>query len=223
MKKVFFIIIGSFLVIAISVGVVLLTRDESIIEKEINYEKTEVLYDCEEGQLEVVFYINEKDSYIEIKLSDNKIIIGYQDISESGIIYQSKNEVFTFSTKGENAFLEENEEIIYNNCTKVDFYKNRDNLEREINEFNFFQYGNLIINNPGMKEREWYLSYEEEGSPALEKIISFNKEQVNCFAEEDICPRFFAKDNSLQGLRVEILGEEKEGEVNLFEIKFLEY
>ncbi len=95
--------------------------------------------------------------------------------------------------------------------------------KEEVKEISFSQIGNLMINIPGIEEGEWYLSYEKEGSPALKKRINFNKEEISCFAREDTCYKFLAKDDSLRGARVEILGKEKKDEVNLLEIKFLEY
>ncbi len=115
------------------------------------------------------------------------------------------------------------QEEIEKESVDSDFYEISDDSKEEVGKFDFFQSGNLMINNPGMKEGEWHLSYEEKGSPALKKMIDFNEEHVDCYAEEDVCSKFFSKDDSLQGARVEISGEEKEDEVNLLKIKFLEY
>ncbi len=196
-----------------------LTAEEAATgdEEDVDYEKTEVLFECEEGQLAVDFYNSEEDYYAEIKLSNGQVINVHQAVSASGARYQSEDEVFNFHTKGEEAFLEENGETIYSNCINVD----SDPETGADSEKEFRESGNLMINNPGMKEEEWYLSYEEKGNPGLEKMIDFDKEHVNCLAEEDTCSKFFSKDDSLQGSRVEILGEEKGDEVSLLEIEFL--
>ena len=117
-KKILIIIIA---ILIIGLGVVWLVGDRLMSEEIVDYEKKEVLYDCEEGQLETAFYDGEEDSYVEIKLPEAQTITAHQVISASGAKYQTEDGVFVFSTKGEEAFLERDGEVIYNNCLAVDF------------------------------------------------------------------------------------------------------
>lgn len=89
-----------------------------------------------------------------------------------------------------------------------------------IKERVFSQMGNLMINNPGMEEGKWYLSYEEPGSPGLSKQLKLDN-LINCFGEEEICSSFLQKDNILTGSLVEVLGESENDTLDILEITFI--
>jgi hypothetical protein len=53
------------------------------------------------------------------------------------------------------------------------------------NAVNFSKEGVLIKNNPGLKPNVWYLSYEEQGKPALVAELAFNAQQESGFKVGD--------------------------------------
>ncbi len=64
--------------------------------------------------------------------------------------------------------------------------------------------GNLVINNPGLSQNEWYISYEEQGAPGLYKKLIIS-ENINCIGGEESCENLLQKDNVLQGEEVRAL------------------
>jgi hypothetical protein len=82
----------------------------------------------------------------------------------------------------------------------------------EKENINFLKTGNLIINNPGLENNIWYLSYESQGSPAKLAKLSFDEDSV-CRNKVDSCSELNV------GERVDVKGVEKNGEVLVKEIK----
>ena len=70
--------------------------------------------------------------------------------------------------------------------------------------------GNLIINNPGIEENVWHLSYEEEGFPGMLLKLSIT-EETSC-ENEELCDMLLEKEESAIGRRVEVFGS-KEGDL----------
>jgi len=75
--------------------------------------------------------------------------------------------------------------------------------------FNFSQEGNLVKDNPGMKEGEWYLVYDEPGAPGksvLLKLVDFSTCSFRGVGKE--CD----EDELEKGMRVNLQGI-REGDV----------
>lgn len=71
------------------------------------------LFTCdEEKEINALFY----DSKVELSLSDGRNFLLLQGISASGARYVNENETLVFWNKGDTAFLQEDEEITYDNC-----------------------------------------------------------------------------------------------------------
>ena len=77
---------------------------------------------------------------------------------------------------------------------------------------NFSETGNLMINNPGLEENIWYLSYETLGASAKSIKLSFDNDSV-CKNEVDSCS------NLNSGGKVDVKGVETNGIVLVKEIK----
>ncbi len=90
-------------------------------------------------------------------------------------------------------------------------------LESEIEGKLTSLFGNILINNPGMEQNTWYLSYEEAGSPGL--LLKLEITQEACVFEEDFCKKLFEKDEDIKGTRVVVEGFEKE---DYFQVKMIE-
>lgn len=80
---------------------------------------------------------------------------------------------------------------------------------------NFLRTGNLIINNPGMKDGVWYLTYETPGNPANAVELSFDPKSI-CRNETNSCI------DLIVGERVSVKGLEKNGTVLVREMEFLD-
>ncbi len=81
--------------------------------------------------------------------------------------------------------------------------------------------GNLVINNPGLSQNEWYISYEEQGAPGLYKKLIIS-ENINCIGGEESCENLLQKDNVLQGEEVRVRGLNKNHSIVVSVIDFLE-
>jgi len=76
----------------------------------------------------------------------------------------------------------------------------------------FSESGNLIKNNPGLKEGVWYLSYEEPGSPGLKVELDFTDEsECSVGGEEKDCDNL----NLESGVRVQVNGVKENGSVKV--------
>lgn len=80
---------------------------------------------------------------------------------------------------------------------------------------NFLRTGNLVANNPGMKDGVWYLAYETPGNPANTVQLSFDSKSV-CNNESNSCI------DLITGERVSVKGIEQNGNVLVREIEFLD-
>ncbi|MGM0438918.1 MAG: META domain-containing protein [Patescibacteria group bacterium] len=103
------------------------------VENEQNtdeYETVEASFDCEEGTIKAKFYNSEEDPYVELNLNDDREITADLVVSASGAKYESGEVVFW--NKGNEAFLEEDGETTFDNCTTEDF--NNSQNDEEINE-----------------------------------------------------------------------------------------
>jgi len=80
---------------------------------------------------------------------------------------------------------------------------------------NFSRTGNLVINNPGLESDVWYLIYEIPGNPAIPAKLSFNEKSV-CKNQSNSCL------DLIVGERVSIKGIERENEVAVREMEFLD-
>lgn len=85
----------------------------------------------------------------------------------------------------------------------------------EKDNINFFEKGNIIINNPGFVKNVWYLSYETQSNLANSAKLLFNKNSI-CKNQTNSCSDLIA------GESVEIKGVENNGEVLVKEIKLIE-
>jgi|GEM_PF-2494142 len=81
--------------------------------------------------------------------------------------------------------------------------------------------GNLMINNPGMREGVFYLSYQESGFPGGEKELIL-EEETDCLDDREKCISLFSKDPILSGEKVEVKGVLERGKLSLKSLEFLE-
>jgi len=80
---------------------------------------------------------------------------------------------------------------------------------------NFFETGNIVNNNPGLKENVWYLSYEKPGSPGLAVELIFTEETKCIIGEkEENC----ASVDFENGEKVKIKGIKKDNSVLVEEL-----
>ena len=88
--------------------------------------------------------------------------------------------------------------------------------ERRVSDFN--KTGNIVRDNPGYPEGVWVFTYEEPGSPALWKVLSFTDNSICINEEETVCN----PDELSSGSRVSIEGIEREDEVEVVTLKHTE-
>lgn len=71
------------------------------------------IFSCDNSKFIIADFFEDN---VELRLSDNRIIILPHAISASGARYADKNEVFVFWNKGNTAFIDENNERTFENC-----------------------------------------------------------------------------------------------------------
>ncbi len=80
--------------------------------------------------------------------------------------------------------------------------------------------GNLMINNPGLDQGEWYLSHEAPGSPGLSVQLILD-DDLECLGSEDFCNLFLEYSEDLAGERVKVKGERRGEYFDILWIEFL--
>ena len=153
----------------------------------------------------------------ETQSRDLALFVGVQDIPDNGF------EVKDIVIKDANSAILE-VELKYSSGSAhkdIHFVKEEgkwkiDSVEgKPVADFN--EVGNIVRNNPGYPEGVWFLVYEEPGSPALSKALSFTDDSL-CIKEEGfICD----PDELEEGERVEIEGVDKEGEVEVMTLRYV--
>lgn len=83
------------------------------IFKEASTPVASAIFHCDEMKFIVADFFEES---VELRLSDNRLIILPRAISASGARYTDKNEVFVFWNKGDTAFIDENGVTTFQNC-----------------------------------------------------------------------------------------------------------
>lgn len=128
------IIVLLIVIAIIFIGYLFINNEENPeVENEENtseYETVEASFNCEEGTIDAKFYNSEEDSYAELTLNNDREITADRVVSASGAKYE--NEEVVFWNKGNEAFLEEDGETTFDNCTTEDFNNSQD--DEEINE-----------------------------------------------------------------------------------------
>ncbi len=102
------------------------------------------------------------------------------------------------------------------------FLNNKETTEiaEEDERIELYIVGNIIINNPGIKENTWHIVYEDEGAPGLTKEIEIG-DGINCIGDEEICLAFLDLNQDITGERVKIGGVEDGKIIVVYEIEFL--
>jgi len=67
--------------------------------------------------------------------------------------------------------------------------------------------GTLLINNPGMLEDVWHLSYEDDTSSIMIVKLRLDDE-TDCLLDADYCKKLFASDEKISGKKVRVKGVE---------------
>jgi membrane-bound inhibitor of C-type lysozyme len=88
------------------------TYQESIFEKEAT-PIASAIFQCSDNKFIVSDFF---ENNVELRLSDNRLIIIPRAISASGARYADKKEVFVFWNKGNTAFIEENGTTTFEDC-----------------------------------------------------------------------------------------------------------
>ncbi|MDZ7726048.1 MAG: hypothetical protein U5L75_00505 [Candidatus Campbellbacteria bacterium] len=101
--------------------------------------------------------------------------------------------------------------VLFSTRQEEQKYKPEDN-NNDIEEITFEETGNLVRNNPGMKEGVWYMVYESPGSPASTQELLFT-DRSECVTPEgsEVCDA----ESFSNGYRVKIEGIEKAGVVEV--------
>ena len=76
----------------------------------------DVSYACADGKAVIAIYDQER---VSLKLSDGRSLELPQVIAASGIRYANEDESFVFWSKGRDAFIDENGEMTYRDCTEA--------------------------------------------------------------------------------------------------------
>ncbi|MFZ5630862.1 MAG: MliC family protein [Spirochaetota bacterium] len=77
----------------------------------------DVRYTCASGRVIEARFILDEPGKVKLRLSDGRKLELPQAAAASGARYARKDETFIFWTKGEEAFVVENEVITYQDCT----------------------------------------------------------------------------------------------------------
>lgn len=81
-------------------------------------------FQCDEDKwIDTIFYnCDDEENYADLFLSDGREIRVYQAVSASGARYLSQDGLIEFWNKGNNCFINENEEAIFENCLEERFF-----------------------------------------------------------------------------------------------------
>jgi membrane-bound inhibitor of C-type lysozyme len=132
MKKNFlFVFVFLFALILISTAIWLAGADKKTAQKDVSQKfVAEAYYQCDSAkQLKARYFKGptatvtpgeppSPSGLVELTLNDGALLLLPQTLSGSGIRYASPNEKIIFWSKGENAFVTENEKETYSDCTE---------------------------------------------------------------------------------------------------------
>ncbi len=95
-------------------------EDIFFTKKEAEIDKIEAVFFCDDNKkIEAIFYNKEEGGTVELKIDGEDFSL-QQTISASGARYANEDETFVFWNKGNMAFIETADNLIYKNCQTVE-------------------------------------------------------------------------------------------------------